>query len=83
MSRLSIFKVGLIYQSQSGSKNLKFCRVQELSLLTSAMIGAKAGEACRVEMTSPKSHSSLEENGTNHSSGVWIQSIPSPFGLDV
>jgi len=41
-------------------------------LLTTAMIGAKAGKACRVEMTSPRSHGSLEENGTNHNSGVWI-----------
>lgn len=79
MRRLSIFKVGLIYISHS----LKLCRVQESSLLTSAMIGAKAGEAYRVEMTSPRSHSSLEENGTSHSSGVWIQPIPSPFGLDI
>lgn len=79
MRRLSIFKVGLIYISHS----LKLCRVQKSSLLTSAMIWAKAGEAYRVEMTSPRSHSSLEENGTSHNSGVWIQSIPSPFGLDV
>lgn len=77
--RLSIFKVGLIYISHS----LKLCRVQKSSLLTSAMIWAKAGEAYRVEMTSPRSHSSLEENGTSHNSGVWIQSIPSPFGLDI
>lgn len=29
-------------------------------------------------MASPRSCSSLEENGTNHSSGIWIQSAASP-----